>query len=213
MTLATWSGRDLVRDAATVLERRLIEAQRRVFIHHRRLPDSLPARAVPELPLRGFPSAPLWAIAAFLAGRTVDERISSLAAGLAWVERAQTPTGSQAEEVVRVGRTNPIPFAFAELKPLLFPAGIGPQGDEHIANPLPMLRLLSAGRRRDAISYARAKIRAAGLPAPFPAAATTEFNPQRLACSLIFPLAPLAETALLERAYPNLQDPEDADAD
>ena len=61
--LVVWTGRGLVRDMVAVLERRLIEAQRRNFAN----------RGKAESPLRGWRAAPLAAIAAFLAGRTSSE--------------------------------------------------------------------------------------------------------------------------------------------
>src|SRR5262249_40160761 len=77
--LAVWTGRDLVRDATAVLERRLLEAERRRFVK-----DGKEATN-DELPLRSSRAAPLESITAFLAGRTDDARIAALAAGLAWV--------------------------------------------------------------------------------------------------------------------------------
>ena len=73
--LAVWTGRDLVRDLTSVLARRLIEAHRHEFVYN----DSS------ELPLRGWRTAPLAAVMAFLGDRTDDERIAALAAGLAWL--------------------------------------------------------------------------------------------------------------------------------
>jgi CRISPR-associated protein Csx17 len=187
--LVVWTGHDLLRDMAAVLERRLVEAQRRSFVH----------RGEPELPLRGWRTASLASVAAFLAARTDDDRIAALAAGLAWV---RMPLGA-----LSVGaRENALPFAFAALKPLFEPAGIGPDPEmRRRVDPLPLVRLLRAGRTGDAILFAQRLARGAGLPAPFARLDQTDStNPARLAAGLLFPIAPMACDRLIERAYPDL---------
>ena len=188
--LAVWTGRSLVRDTALVLERRLIEAQRHSFTNHEKA----------ELPLRGGRAAPLAAVAAFLAGQTDDARIAALAVGLAWC-RAGGHTNP-------VTREDALPFAYAALKPLFAPEGVGPaevNGKKRI-DPLPLVRLIRAGRVDDAIRHAQIVAQGAGLPAPFlkrkPAAS---LDPDRLTAALLFSIAPKAYERLSERAYPNLQ--------
>ena len=124
--LAVWTGRDLLRDMSAVLERRLIEAQRRKFANDN----------TPELPLRGRRSAPLAAVAEFLAERTDDNRIAVLTAGLAWVFfNAGPPTSGERENI--------LPFAYAALKPLLHPKGIGSEDrPKRFVDPLPLIRVL-----------------------------------------------------------------------
>ena len=188
--LAVWTGRGLVRDTTLVLERRLIEAQRHNFTNHEKA----------ELPLRGWRAAPLAAIAAFLAGQTDDARIAALAVGLAWCRAG--------------GHANPItcedalPFAYAALKPLFAPEGVGPAEvtDKKRVDPLPLVRLIRAGRIGDAIKRAQIVAQAAGLPAPFLKRKTAaSLDPDRLMAALLFPIAPKAHARLIERAYPDLK--------
>ena len=188
--LAVWTGRSLVRDTALVLERRLIEAQRHSFSN----------REKPELPLRGWRAAPLAAVAAFLAGQTDDVRIAALAVGLAWCR-----AGGHANPVTR---EDALPFAYAALKPLFAPEGVGPAevNEKKRIDPLPLVRLIRAGRIGDAIRHAQIVAQGAGLPAPFlkrePAAS---LDLDRLTAALLFPIAPKAYARLVERAYPDLQ--------
>ena len=188
--LAVWTGRSLVRDMALVLERRLIEAQRHSFNNHEKA----------ELPLRGWRVAPLAAVAAFLAGQTDDARIAALAVGLAWCRMGRHANPGTREDA--------LPFAYAALKPLFAPEGVGPAevNEKKRVDPLPLIRLIRAGRVGDAIRHAQIVAQGAGLPAPFikrePAAS---LDPDRLTAALLFPIAPKAYTRLIERAYPDLQ--------
>jgi CRISPR-associated protein Csx17 len=194
--LAVWTGRNLARDMGAILERRLVEGQRRKFVS-----DSKPG-----LPLRGWRTAPLAAVAAFLADHTDDERIATLTAGLAW---ARTPTGSGSG----VERNNALPFAYAALKPLFDPKGIGSDDEaRRFIDPLPLVRLLRAGRGPDAVSTAQRLARGAGLAAPFGSLNPTATAPARLAAALLFPIARMAYDRLIARAYPNLtKDEEETD--
>lgn len=188
--LAVWTGRSLARDTALVLERRLIEAQRYSFTNHEKA----------ELPLRGWRVAPLAAVAAFLAGQTDDARIAALAVGLAWCR-----AGRHANPGIR---EDALPFAYATLKPLFAPEGVGPAevNEKKRVDPLPLVRLIRAGRVGDAIRHAQIVAQGAGLPAPFikrePAAS---LDPDRLTAALLFPIAPKAYERLSERAYPDLK--------
>ena len=188
--LAVWTGRSLVRDTALVLERRLIEAQRHSFSNHDKA----------ELPLRGWRAAPLAAVAAFLAGQTDDARIAALAVGLAWCRAGRHANPGTREEA--------LPFAYAALKPLFAPEGVGPAevNEKKRIDPLPLVRLIRAGRVGDAIRHAQIVAQGAGLPAPFikrePAAS---LDTDRLTAALLFPIAPKAYERLSERAYPDLK--------
>jgi CRISPR-associated protein Csx17 len=191
--LAVWTGRDLLRDATAVLERRLFEAERRHFVSE----DEEPS--LKQLPLRGARTAPLASVAAFLARRTNDDRIASLAAGLAWV-RIPRATLTTAE------REEALPFAYAALKPLFEANGIGPSPEmRKIVDPLPLIRLVHAGRIHDAISTAQRLARGAGLSVPFALLDLAgALDPMRLTASLLFPIAPMAHGRLVARAYPDL---------
>jgi CRISPR-associated protein Csx17 len=193
-TLVLWTRRDLVRDMAAILERRLVEAQRRQFTNEKNA----------ELPLRGWRVTPLASVAAFLGRRTNDDRIAVLAAGLAW---AKTRTGA----LPSTSREDALPFAYAALKPLLTPEGVGPKsGQKRLLDPLPLVRLIRANRAADAVTLAQRLGRGAGLPAPFSQFdPTPPPDPARLAAALLFPVAPLAQDRLLDRAYPDLKKDED----
>ena len=187
--LAVWTGRSLVRDTALVLERRLIEAQRHSFTNHDKA----------ELPLRGWRAAPLAAVAAFLADQTDDARIAALAVGLAWCR-----VGGHTKLVTR---EEALPFAYAALKPLFAPEGVGPIeiNEKKRIDPLPVVRLIRAGRVGDAIRHAQIVAQGAGLPAPFiKREPVASLDPDRLMTALLFPIAPKAYEKLIERAYPNL---------
>jgi CRISPR-associated protein Csx17 len=196
-TLAVWTGRDLRRDLAAVLERRLLEAQRRSFV----------SGPEPELPLRGRRTAPLSAVAAFLAGHTDDDRLAALAAGLGWARSGAIVSQFPTE------REGVIPFAYAALEPLFDPRGVSlATGERRLLDPLPVVRLLRAGRLADAVALAQRLARGAGLPAPFagPGAASIA-DPASLAAALLFPISSRAQARLIARAYPSLtRDEEDS---
>ena len=185
-SLVVWTGRDLYRDMTAVLERRLIESERGKFVdeHGQR-----------ELPLGGARAAPLSAICAFLARRTDDGRIAALAAGLAWARPHARDASS--------GHTQ-LPFAYAAMKPLFAPDGLGPKLDrKRNVDPLPLVRLIRAGRSDDAVELAQQLARGAGLSASFAALkATPSVNAGRLAAALLFPITDY--DALIKRAYPDL---------
>jgi CRISPR-associated protein Csx17 len=202
LALAVWTGRDLVRDLATVLERRLIEAQRHNFLDVDRDPPSK------ELPLKGGRPAPLASVSAFLAGDVDDRGVAALAAGLAW-------TRISGPGLVTTERQSPIPFAYAALKPLFEPGGVGPTRElRKIVNPLPLVRLLRAGRVKDAVSLGQYMARGAQCPTPFASLAPIALpDAARLAASLLFPISSMARDRLVGRAYPNLSNSEEeADA-
>jgi CRISPR-associated protein Csx17 len=188
-----------------VLERRLIEAERRAFIRRIDL-DKSPE---PELPLHGRRTAPLAAVAAFLEGRTNYDRIAALTVGLSWARAfAQAPQGLISEDA--------LPFAYAALKPLFTHSGIEDQmGCRRLVNPLPLVRLLRAGRGSDAVRLAQRMVRGFGLPTPFLSSDRIAVPmPERLAAALLFPVEPLAVTPLVARAYskPNSSEGDNTDA-
>lgn len=200
--LAVWTGRNLVRDMGRVLERRLIEAQRKVFV--RRAGSDKPPG--PELPLHGWRTAPLSAVAAFLERRTDDDRIAALAAGLAWA-RTSAPTSES------LAREDALPFAYAALKPLCTHSGIENETGRRLVDPLPLVRLLCADRGDEAAGLAQRMARGAGLPTPFASRSQIAAPmPERLAAALLFPLAPRAIGRLIARAYPEMN-PEGANTD
>ncbi len=192
-----WTGRDLVRDLIAVLERRLLETQRHIFTRGGRGPKE---KAV--LALGGTFGASLAAIGAFLAGDIVDHtRVAALAVGLAW-------TKVSGFSAAGTGHAGVVPFAYAALKPLFFDDGIGPDdGPRKLLDPLPLVRLVRAGRGDDAISMAQRLMRGAGMPAPFAMhASTAPPDPDRLAAALLFPLAWREREGLVARVYSDITD-------
>jgi CRISPR-associated protein Csx17 len=199
--LAVWTGRDLVRDMTTVLERRLIEAQRHSFVRY----SVIDGKKKAELPLRGRRTASLAAVAAFLAGGIDDERIAALTTGLAWTRSGGGAPGSERKDI--------LPFAYAALKPLLASDGIGPTlNEKRLLDPL--VRLVRAGRARDAVVLAQRLARGAGLPTPFARLdLAPPSSPLRLAAAPLFPIAEKASDRLLGRVYPDqTQNEQDSDA-
>lgn len=194
--LAVWTGRNLVRDMGRALERRLIEAQRKVFVRRTGM-DKPPE---PELPLHGWRTAPLSAVAAFLEGRTDDDRIAALAAGLAWA-RTSAPTSTSES----LAREDALPFAYAALKPLFVRSGIENETGRRLVDPLPLVRLLRTGRGDEAAGLAQRMARGAGLPTLF-ASRSQIASPvsERLGAALLFPLAQMAVERLIARAYPEM---------
>ncbi len=186
--LAVWTGRNLVGDMASVLERRVIEAQRRHFADQGKA----------ELTLCGWRSAPLAAVAAFLARQTDDGRIAALVAGLAWATARRGAPSAVAHE-------DTLPFAYRALKPLFAPDGVGPVGEKRLLNPLSLVRLIRAGRIDDAVKRAQAMAHGAGLSAVFACRKpTSAVDPERLAAALLVPIAPSSYRRLIQRAYPEL---------
>ncbi|MCC6716831.1 MAG: type I-U CRISPR-associated protein Csx17 [Acetobacteraceae bacterium] len=187
--LLVWHGRDVLRDLGSVLERRLVEAQRHVFM----------VKGAQVLPLIGAPTAPLWAVAAFLAGRTDDQRIAQLAQGLAWVDCAS------ARGALAPPRLHSLPFAYAAIMPLLDPLGVDAPGERRRVDPLSLIRLVMARRVTGAVALAQRMARGAGLEAPFARMAVAALDDAaRLAAALVFPLSPGGFRAVSQRAYPTM---------
>ncbi|MFW6175298.1 MAG: type I-U CRISPR-associated protein Csx17, partial [Acidobacteriota bacterium] len=178
-TLAVWSGGGLIPNLLRVLERRILEAERR------------------DLDVKlfgGRPQADLSAVMAFLKGsggraRIDDRRIGRLLAGLAFVH-------SPVILPDRERASPPVPAAFAALKPL-FAERSTLQKAELLGSeaPLPLpgtvVANLVAGRSQEAVSGAWHRLRVAGLalpkhPAEPPSAAG--LDGRRLAAALMVPL-------------------------
>jgi len=178
-----------------VLDRRLIESQRRAFVYQGRA----------EIPLRSRRAAPLAAVAAFLAGRTDDDRIAALVAALAWAKPRKAM-------MISAYREDALPFAYAALKPLFDPDGIGPDnGERRLIDPLRLVRLIRAGRIADSVQLAQRLARGRGLSVPFAMrGSASPLDPERLLAAILFPLAPIAHLRLRDRAYPDMTKIEEA---
>lgn len=192
--LAVWTGRDLVRDLAEVLERRLLEGQRRRFI--RRGTDGDTA----ELPLRGYRVVSPAAVSAFLSEDVDLDRIAALIPALAWI---RVPG---ARSSVSVQADNPLPLAYSMLKPLFWPEGAGPEpANRKLLDPLPLVRVLRSDRLDDAHALAVRMARGAGLATPFARASMAALGADRLAASLLFPISSTENDALVAIGYPDLK--------
>lgn len=215
--LVVWSGRDLRRDVAAMLERRLIESKRIRFV--RRIPG---ANIKIELPLNGWPRAPLWAVTAFLAGDVDADRIAALAAGLAWVRPEPfSDTAARPERAdSKTLREHGVPYEYAAIKALMRPGGVltssavhallqrdgdappMPQLSGRLIDPSAMVRLVIAGRGADAIRVARALAAGAQLRTPFPSSGS-QIATAGLAAALAFPISDRATAILTDRAFPD----------
>jgi CRISPR-associated protein Csx17 len=194
--LAVWGSGDLVSNLGRVLERRLLEAER---------------RDQESKPFGGQPAADLAAAAAFLRADTDDRRIARLLGGLAFV---RSPESLPARPAVAM----PVPAAFAVLKPLFVADSrlryLGLVGAE-VCVPLPaaVAANLLAGRTQDATNLAWRRLRVAGVDLPrYPVAAPAAvgLSGRRLAAALMVPL-PRGDLARLLRQIttPPKQEPED----
>lgn len=221
-SLVIWQGRDLHRDATAMMDRRLVEARKHSFVRH-----VAGVRSNPELPLRGWPNAPLWAVTAFLAGEVDSGRLAALASGLAWVEPPAFGGGNAApyqtpDERNGTPREHPIPYAYAAIKALLRPSGILTTEDiralltgesrhrvsrfsPRLIDPLAMVRLAVAGRGFDAVRAARNLAVSAQLRTPFSIGGSA-YDTTRFGVALAFPISDRAFAVLTDRAYPGMSD-------
>jgi hypothetical protein len=145
------------------------------------------------------------------------------------VGRTDNEAGSSTEHVTRanVDPARVGGFAFAALKPLFDPKGVAvprpwdkgklrfyghhDRRERKFVNPLPLARLVDAGRVQEALVMAARLARGAGLSVPFvgladvrkPAARPWSREAAgRLAAALLIPLSDPAIEALARRAYP-----------
>lgn len=201
-----WNANDLPSNLVGVLARRIMDGDR---------------EGCENLPLASPASAPLSAIADFIAGDLDDRRIEDLLRGLALVEPSQQPPHERDDIAV-------IPAAYALLKLLFLPrplvigrredGGITTRYANHGENgirirPEPRVpHLLRAGRLGEACVIAMRRLRASGL-APMPRARAghprdsdwkeldllraTGLHPIRLAAALVIPISDKAVSRLI----------------
>ncbi|MCL4714158.1 MAG: type I-U CRISPR-associated protein Csx17 [Hyphomonadaceae bacterium] len=235
--LAVWTGRDLIRDMGRVHERRLIEAQRREFLRNGK--PEFPLRGWKRAPLAAVASFIANRrtddhIGALAAGLAWAGQFSRTATEMATDETMTSDAWRNAKAASTKERSDDEapwpPLVYAALKPLFDPKGVAaprPPGKatrqygkddtraRKIVNPLPLLRLLQAGRPIDEVVIAAYRIaRGAGLTVPFPAdKLTSAAVPARLAAALILPIRDSDMERLAWRAYPDSkQDEENSDA-
>ena len=200
-----WGSGNLVRNMIAVLDRRLIEQAR---------------RGLGDKPLAGAVPARRPDIAAFLEGPFDDARCAALLAGLVWAQPARLPPCQEEQKV------EPLPFAYAALKPLFTPdaqlratpeskPGSRQYLSEGRALPIPpgLLARLRRGAIDEAVCEALRRARASGIGSPFQT--TRNFagavDPARLAAALLIPIDELALTDLMQRAYPLAERQEETD--
>jgi CRISPR-associated protein Csx17 len=177
--LAVWGGGELCGNLASVLERRLIEADR---------------KGLDEKPIASFASADLPAVIAFLHGETDDARIARLLGGLAC---ARLPQGLP--DRAEANKSLPAPAAFKALKPLFTPDATLRWLDflpEGACLPLPrqVVSWLATNDRTQiakAVDYAWWRLRIAGIEAPtYPRKppSASNLDGERLLAALMIPL-------------------------
>lgn len=187
--LAVWGTGALERNLIAVAERRLI------FASKRKLDGG---------PFDGRAPADLASVLAFLWRETDDEKIASLAQGLAWAD-APNFISTKATE------SHPLPFAYALMKPFFAPiadvrAIEGVPRDIRLPVPPGLMARLRSGDVGAAMMLACRRARASGL--------TISFEPRRedavgvdgprLLAALLVPIRKIDLRRVLERAYPRL---------
>lgn len=193
-----WSGRDVLRDLASVLERRLVDAEREGV----------------DPPLDGRRWASLTAVSALLEGEVDLDRLARLVEGLSLVdwrrgEGTQLPrTGSDGR-----GPESAVPSVYAVLK-LAFLGRPIRRGDLEIrVRPdLAILGLLRAGDVWGAVVRAGRRLRAAGLTVrglpPGARASPLRRDPERGARLLAALLVPVGDRALVRAVVEEEQEAE-----
>ena len=210
-----WGTGSLVANLNSVLERRLLE---------------MGMRGLPDKPLAGALTARLGDVTAFLRADFDDARCADLLRGLIWARPAWLPRPPHRPAAHQFAA----PFAYAALKPLLVPNATLNEVLRRAEGPAPNVRLpvppgliarlrtggndLTGKTINDAVRAALGRARASGLVSPFDqalskaGAATSRFGagirPSRLAAALLIPIGDMALKTLLERAYPQPENPE-----
>lgn len=206
-----WSAGGLIQNMIAVLERRLIEKER---------------RGTDDKPLGGASPARLADVAAFLEGSPAfdDARCAALLAGLVWGQPAHLGAW---------GDSASVPFAYAALKPLFTPdndlrlrPGLNADARQFLSPfgtlPIPpglvgRLRRGDHDARESAVRTALGRARASGISSPFSLriAASTRLgagvDPVRLAAALLIPIDERSLTTLMKRAYPKDSREEETD--
>ena len=202
-----WGRGGLIANIIAVLERRIVDAT---------------IRGLDDKPLSGTTPAHLEDIAVFVNGDFDDERCASLFGGLIWTQPAYLDVDAGAP-------MDPIPFAYAALKPIFTPnqalRRIGVLS-ETARIPIPpglVSRLRAGGASRDgrvidrSIRDAFVRARASGIPSPFDSFLAggrqgteeesrfgMDIPTDRLAAAMLIPITDRALVGSLNRAYPGV---------
>jgi CRISPR-associated protein Csx17 len=178
-----WTSADLSTNLASVLSRRLMDANR---------------KGCESLPLFSHRSASLDAVAKFIAGEVDEEKTEALLWGLMLIDQTK-PLPSVPHW--RSEDCPPLPRSYALFKLLFLPFPIAAgEGDVVVRCEAGVLPLLRAGRIGDACSIAARRLRASGLvPLPHRTGRRTvrdndwngaegTVDPRRLGAALLFPV-------------------------
>ncbi|MEJ2082500.1 MAG: type I-U CRISPR-associated protein Csx17, partial [Acidobacteriota bacterium] len=181
----TWGPGTLDENLLRTLRQRLLDAER---------------LQTGEKPLYSGRTAPLAAVADWLAGHRDDSRIGRLLPGLMLV-RQQPNVGE------RVERTAPLPAAYRLLKPFfctetqLKRIGLLPP-DGTLPIPGELLRLLSTGEIVSAVALGERRLRTSGTSIRFPDIRGAFGDSRRLISALLVPIADFELRGLLPRQTP-----------
>lgn len=182
----SWNGNSLARRLASVVQRRLMDAERLNS-------DASPLRSA----LAVHPQD----VASFLSGSTDDARLEDLLFGLTvvrWVERDAIQRVRQALAWPTVTALERIPRSWALLKHLFLPYPIRCGDGEEIAvrGEPTLVPLLCAGRVGEACRIARRRLLSAGLN-PISADFPDGDNGVRVAAALLIPVTAVQEISRL----------------
>lgn len=194
--LVVWGAGGFESNLVAVLERRLIEQS---------------VRKLEDKPLDASAPARLGDIAAFLEPGFDDARCARLLAGLVWAQPASLQF---------VNRRSIAPFTYAALKPVvtsdrmlatLVEESLVPP-KPHVPTPPGLITRLRNGDVSAAVHAALARMRASGIASPFDSAkiAHPGATGTRLTAALLIPLDPYGLKTLMERAYPQEKEFENA---
>jgi CRISPR-associated protein Csx17 len=178
-----WSGADLSANLASVLTRRLVDANR---------------KGCKSLPLVSRRSASLEAITSFIAGNVDEEKLDALLWGLMLIDQMKPLPSLQHW---RGEGSPPLSRAYMLLKLLFLPFPVGTRDGGVVVKSEPsVLPLLRAGHVGDACALAARRLRASGLvPLPNRTGRRTvrdadwkdaegTLDPYRLGAALLFPV-------------------------
>lgn len=191
--LVVWGAGRFETNLAAVLERRLIEQS---------------VRKLEDKPLNASAPAHLNDIAAFLELGFDGARCARLLSGLVWAQPARLQC---------VKRRSIVPFAYAALKPvvtsnrMLVEEKLVPPNSQ-IPTPPGMITRLRNGDVSVAVRSALARMRASGIASPFDSATIAHAGTtgDRLTAALLIPLNSYGLKTLMERAYPQEKEFENA---
>ena len=178
----TWASTSLDANLVNTLQRRLLEAEQ---------------KQLPDKPVHASRTAPLEAIAAWLAGGVDEHRIAALLPGLALV-RLPAGTASSGE------RKEPLLAAYRLLKPFfctdeqLVRSGLVDSGTS-LPLSSELVRALASNDVAGAVRQAERRLRIAGLSVRYPGLTATASDGRHLLSVLMTPISDYALRGLMPR--------------